>query len=299
MSSGPHRGGSPTRSASGSRACGCACRLIAMRRLPRRCARSAISDLVPSPRSGGTADGIVSLLVGRERVLRPAAVLDHRPGAGYLAGAHPGPCGGITKCHPDVAQHDDRERQREPVVHEGRPRAHVVGECGAEEHDGPGAEQDEDRAECERGVQLLPGVELSDGDAARPAIAAAQPLPVRGREPVQASGVSAKRLRQQSQGKRNEHDPPSHLMDHTDRSTIAHDSAEPREVEEGGGDHEHAEQHAERSMHPALAAAEATQHSAGRRGVRRWGHRTVRSRRRPMHPRRSRAVPSTPVAPPP
>ena len=76
-------------------------------------------------------------------------------------------------------------------MHEGGASAQQVSEVTAEEHDRAGEEHHDDCPEAECCIELLPRIELSDGDGTEPARATAQPLPVRWLESVQARGVVA------------------------------------------------------------------------------------------------------------
>src|SRR5262249_48505085 len=105
---------------------------------------------------------------------------------------HAAECNRIADGEEDVAEHGDPDAEGEPVVHERRARAQVVGERARPAQHQPGGEHDDDGAGEERGVELLAGVDLARVEAAGPdTIATAKPASVVSRPAVDTRNVAA------------------------------------------------------------------------------------------------------------
>ena len=150
--------------------------------------RSPRSDglIDPAPRTSARLSRPAPRPTRRARS-RPA----RRPVRCASRGAPPGP-----DRVGDVADHEQPEAERGPVVHERRARAPGQPHQPGPVHDDAGAEQHAGRAGDQPGVDLLAGVELADPDRAVAAGPAAQPPPVGGGEPVEPAYVGAVRRRQ-------------------------------------------------------------------------------------------------------
>src|SRR5207248_5606432 len=130
-------------------------------------------------------------LVAHRHLAVPARAFGAGPVRGDVPAGHPTERDRIADREVDMTEHGHPDAEREPVVHERRSGAQVVGErVGPAQHQ-PGCEHDDDGAGEERGVELLPGVELAHLDAPRTnAVAAAEPAGIVARPAVDAAGVA-------------------------------------------------------------------------------------------------------------
>jgi alkanesulfonate monooxygenase SsuD/methylene tetrahydromethanopterin reductase-like flavin-dependent oxidoreductase (luciferase family) len=220
----------------------------------------------------------------------PLWVLAAGPVRGHPAGAHAEAGVAVAQREVQVTEHRDGDGRREPVVHERPPGPQRQRHVLAVPHQHAGAELDEDRARDERGVQLLPGVELPDRDPAGASIPAAQPLPVRRSEPVELAQVVTKRPGRPADQRRDGQRETGQHVDPPDHRPPSYQDGQRSDVEDRGGEQAATHQQRGGPVHPAGGRAEPEQ-------ISRSAHRRARSTGRPRHRRRSPPAPSTPGSP--
>ena len=239
---------------------------------------------------GGGSSSPLALLSGHLAV--PGGTFGAGPVRRDAPAGHAAERDGIADGEVDVTEHRDPDAEREPVVHERRAGAQVVGErVGPAQHQ-PGHEHDDDGGGEEGGVDLLTGVELAHVHAVgADAVAASEPAGIVAGPAVDAADVAAELRAPPScrteQDRDGQQDSGVHV-DLPEQLAPAEHRRERPGVQHRARQHQHPEQHRRGPVRGSFDPVEARDH----------GVVTVRCRpgcssARSMRRRRSRDLPSS------
>ena len=143
---------------------------------------------------------------------------------------------GVTHCHVDVADHDDGDDQRKPVMHEGGSGTDIDRKQSVKPEHRSRHEHHDDGAELECRVELLAGIELTHLEFSPLAIARAQPLPVDLRESVEPANIKAEGEEEEGDDDRYRKRESQDDMRDLEEVPITHECADIRDVEECSSD---------------------------------------------------------------